>query len=129
MAPAWVNCKHISRQVELHTKSANTAKGPGSDYVRGAVHGLLPFFFVISAHASWMWSLAQVSQQRETWGTRPRLAPKNQRSEDRRRYIMGANLGHRAGKSKQAWKEYRVTRAGLEYGYRLISEGKDGNEG
>ncbi|MBI3478039.1 MAG: hypothetical protein HY010_20085 [Acidobacteria bacterium] len=34
----------------------------------------------------------------------------------------------KAGKSKQAWKEYRVTRAGLEYGYRLISEGTDRNE-
>jgi hypothetical protein len=31
----------------------------------------------------------------------------------------------KAGKSKQAWKEYRVTRAGLEYAYQLISEGKD----
>lgn len=31
----------------------------------------------------------------------------------------------KAGKSKQAWKEYRVTQAGIEYAYRLISEGKD----
>lgn len=28
----------------------------------------------------------------------------------------------KSGKSKQAWKEYRVTRAGIEYVYRLISE-------
>jgi hypothetical protein len=31
----------------------------------------------------------------------------------------------KAGKSKQAWKEYRVTRAGVEYAYRLISERKN----
>lgn len=30
----------------------------------------------------------------------------------------------KSGKAKQAWKEYRVTRAGVEYAYRLISEGK-----
>ena len=30
----------------------------------------------------------------------------------------------KTGKAKQAWKEYRVTRAGLEYAYRLISEAK-----
>jgi hypothetical protein len=29
----------------------------------------------------------------------------------------------KAGKAKQAWKEYRVTRAGVEHAYRLISEG------
>lgn len=28
----------------------------------------------------------------------------------------------KAGKTKQAWKEYRVTRAGVEYTYHLISE-------
>jgi hypothetical protein len=30
----------------------------------------------------------------------------------------------KSGKSKQAWKEYRVTRAGVEHAYRLISERK-----
>lgn len=35
----------------------------------------------------------------------------------------------KAGKAKQAWKEYRVTRAGVEYAYRLISEAEGGNEG
>lgn len=30
----------------------------------------------------------------------------------------------KAGKSRQAWKEYRVTRAGVEYAYKLISEGQ-----
>ncbi len=30
----------------------------------------------------------------------------------------------KAGKAKQAWKEYRVTRAGVEYAYRLIGERK-----
>ncbi len=29
----------------------------------------------------------------------------------------------KTGKSKQAWKEYRVTRAGVDYAYQLISEG------
>ena len=28
----------------------------------------------------------------------------------------------KSGRSKQAWKEYRVTRAGVDYAYRLISE-------
>jgi hypothetical protein len=32
----------------------------------------------------------------------------------------------KAGRAKQAWKEYRVTRAGVEYAYRLISEGGSG---
>jgi hypothetical protein len=32
----------------------------------------------------------------------------------------------KAGKSKQAWKEYRVTRAGVEHAYRLISESNNG---
>lgn len=31
----------------------------------------------------------------------------------------------KAGKARQAWKEYRVTRAGVEYAYRLISEAKE----
>jgi hypothetical protein len=30
----------------------------------------------------------------------------------------------KSGKAKQAWKEYRVTRAGVDYAYQLISEGK-----
>ena len=34
----------------------------------------------------------------------------------------------KAGKAKQAWKEYRVTRAGVEYAYKLITE-DDGSEG
>lgn len=33
----------------------------------------------------------------------------------------------KSGKAKQAWKEYRVTRAGVEHAYRLISEG-DGDQ-
>lgn len=33
----------------------------------------------------------------------------------------------KSGKAKQAWKEYRVTRAGVDYAYRLISE-KGGDE-
>jgi hypothetical protein len=31
----------------------------------------------------------------------------------------------KAGKAQQAWKEYRVTRAGVDYAYKLISEGKN----
>ena len=31
----------------------------------------------------------------------------------------------KAGKAQQAWKEYRVTRAGIDYAYKLISEGKN----
>ncbi len=34
----------------------------------------------------------------------------------------------KAGRAKQSWKEYRVTRAGVEYAYRLISEAMN-NEG
>jgi hypothetical protein len=36
----------------------------------------------------------------------------------------------KSGRAKQAWKEYRVTRAGIDHAYRLISEGsEDENEG
>lgn len=31
----------------------------------------------------------------------------------------------KSGKSKQAWKEYRVTRAGIDHAYRLINAGND----
>ena len=31
---------------------------------------VLPFFFVISAHASWMWSSPRSRNSSETWGTR-----------------------------------------------------------
>jgi hypothetical protein len=34
----------------------------------------------------------------------------------------------KAGKAKQAWKEYRVTRAGVEYAYRLINENDGKNQ-
>jgi len=34
---------------------------------------VLPFFFVISAHASWMWSSPRSRNSGETWGTRPFL--------------------------------------------------------
>jgi hypothetical protein len=34
----------------------------------------------------------------------------------------------KAGRAKQAWKEYRVTRAGVEHAYRLISEGNGENQ-
>ncbi|MBY0511409.1 MAG: hypothetical protein K2P94_14810 [Rhodospirillaceae bacterium] len=34
----------------------------------------------------------------------------------------------KSGRSKQAWKEYRVTRAGIDHAYRLINEGNNGKD-
>jgi hypothetical protein len=34
----------------------------------------------------------------------------------------------KSGKAKQAWKEYRVTRAGIDYAYRLINEAERGDD-
>ncbi len=34
----------------------------------------------------------------------------------------------KSGKSRQAWKEYRVTRSGVEYAYKLISEDRNGKD-